>query len=206
MDLNKNGEIIKAIDVIVQRRLEEEIKKMDKTITTTILGKKDINNGEYYIYTVNIDGRKYNINDHSSAYNVGEKVFVTIPSGNYSNMFIAKPYGSIFDDSGWINVSATKGTWNYLQYRKVENRVTVRGHASSFAWSGSIGDNFLNIPSGNRPTKQIYFYGLSSGNRISRLYLTAAGNLGMDYLINMSTDTGDTNSTWLFFEVSYYID
>lgn len=206
MEINKNNEIIKAIDVIVQKRLEEEIKKMDKTITATILGKKEINNGEYYIYTVSIDGRSHNINDCSSIYNIGEKVFITIPSGNYSNMFIAKSYGSIFDDSGWINVSATKGTWNYLQYRKIDNRVTVRGNASSFAWGGSTGDNFLNIPSGYRPAKQVYFYGFSSGSRISRLYLTAAGNLGMDFLCNMSDGSGYTGSTWFWFEVSYYID
>lgn len=107
-------------------------------------------------------------------------------------------------DTGWINFTAVKGTWSYLQYRKVGNMVTVRGFASAFAWSGSTGDNFANIPSGFRPNQQMYFYGCQSGARLSRLYITGAGNIGMDFLVNLSNGSSYTGSTWFAFYFSFY--
>lgn len=117
--------------------------------------------------------------------------------------------GTGASDSGWINISATKGTWSVLRYRVIGKLVYIEGSSSSFKWSGSGGDNIKAsaIPSEYCPPNYSRHYIIrTAGSRLCNLYVTTAGNIGVDYIINVSNGGNYTTAVAIDFQVSYLID
>lgn len=116
--------------------------------------------------------------------------------------------GNVFPniyDSGWINLSPTKGTWSYLRYRKIAKMVEIEGYATAYTWSGNS-ENFTMMPAGLRPPNQIYVYGYLSGSRIARMYVAAGGGVGIDWAVNISNGSNYTSNSWYRFHTVYFID
>lgn len=110
-------------------------------------------------------------------------------------------------DTGWKNLTSTKGTWLLLRYRKFGKLVHVEGRASSFKWSGSGTDTFTTLPTGYRPTDATKQYIIAlAGSRIARLYITTDGEIGIDWSLNVSNGSNYTTANWYQFQVSFFID
>ena len=109
------------------------------------------------------------------------------------------------EDTGWVNLTPTKGTWEYLKYRVIGNVVYIKGYATAYTWGGSAGENFCTtVPTQYCPSNDnINVNGNSSGRRISRIYITPTGNIGLDYICVIDNGSLVTTSTWIRFNVSY---
>ena len=132
----------------------------------------------------------------------------TTPSSDTTNWENITFYDSVYD-TGWINITATKGTWSILRYRVIGKTVHIEGNASSFKWSGSGGDSIKDsaIPSEYCPPNwSRHFIVRTSGSRLCNFYVTTAGNIGVDYIINVSNGSNYTTATGIDFQVSYLID
>lgn len=109
-------------------------------------------------------------------------------------------------DTGWVNLTPSTGTWSYLKCRRIGNIVYVRGYATSFSYSGTA-TVLTTLPTQFRPTDIIYVYGFLAGRRMSRWYITDAGNLGIDWAANISDGSVYTdNATWHEFNTTYMVD
>lgn len=115
---------------------------------------------------------------------------------------INEVYDRTVDDSGWITLTPTKGTWNVLRLRKIGDIVYIEGDATAYTWSGSA-ETFATIPEGYRPAWHKYIYGFSSGKTLSRLYVATGGGLGVDWLININGATNNTSQVWFRFYAVY---
>lgn len=131
----------------------------------------------------------------------------TIPTANGSFEIEGTPIvnGTDYTDTGWINITPTKGTWNHLRVRRIGKIVYIDGDASSYAWSGSA-ENFGTIPEGFRPSSHTYTYSFSTVHTLGRIYITTAGTLGFDWVININNGANYTTATWIRFKHSYFID
>lgn len=111
-------------------------------------------------------------------------------------------------DTGWQNLTPTKGTWTYLRYRVMGKMVYVEGYASSYAWSGNVSDTIVNegIPSEYRPASNIYDFGTVAGDRIARVYVSSLGNIGVDFDINISNGADYKTANWIQFRIIYFIN
>ena len=109
------------------------------------------------------------------------------------------------EDTGWINLTTAKGTWNYFRCRKIGKVVHIQGRASAYAWGGSA-ENIVTIPAGLRPAEALYTYGFTSGYRIDRWYINTSGTMGVDYSINISNGSNYTTSNWHSVNITYMID
>ena len=109
-------------------------------------------------------------------------------------------------DTGWVNLTPLVGSWTILRCRRIGNMVTVEGHISSYAFSGSA-TNVSTLSEQYRPVgKTEYFYGFEGGRRMSRWYITAAGTLGIDWVANISDGSIYTGDTWHNFTITYMVD
>lgn len=109
-------------------------------------------------------------------------------------------------DTGWQNLSADYGTWSYLKYRKIGNRVTVKGRCESFKFNGSTYKNIGTMPSGYRPTEMLYLLTPSIGRTLVRYVFESDGKFGIDWGINIADGSYKTDSSWTEFYMEYYID
>lgn len=109
-------------------------------------------------------------------------------------------------DTGWVDLTPSTGTWSYLKCRRIGNIVYVRGYATSFSYSGTA-TVITTLPTQFRPADIIYVYGFLAGRRMSRWYITDAGNLGIDWAANISDGSVYTNNaTWHEFNTTYMVD
>lgn len=113
--------------------------------------------------------------------------------------------GVDYTDTGWVNLTPSRGTWNHLRVRRIGKVVYLDGDASSYAWSGSS-ENFGKIPVGFRPSSHTYTYSFSTAHTLGRIYITTAGTLGFDWLININNGANYTTATWIRFKQSFFID
>lgn len=159
------------------------------------------------VTTVANSTTQYTVNNGSaSAINNSNYIYIIRIVG-YTNETI--PNEIDIYDTGWQEIVATKGTWGTLRYRVVGKEVFVEGSASSYAWSGSSGDTIKDtaIPPEYCPTNYSKHWIIRAGGvRIALLYLTTAGKLGIDYIVNVSNGSNYTSAVALDFQVSYLID
>lgn len=113
--------------------------------------------------------------------------------------------GVDYTDTGWINLSHTKGTWNVLRCRRIGKLVIVEGDASSYAWSGSS-ETFSSVPVGFRPSYIKYAYSFATTHVMGRFYCATGGGLGIDWVININNGANYTTATWSRFTFTYFID
>lgn len=110
------------------------------------------------------------------------------------------------EDTGWVNLTTKKGTWNYCQYRYKNGIVYIRGYATAYAWSGSTGDVIVaagTIPSQYRPPDVVDLTVRCAGSRWGQAGISAEGGIFVDRILNGTTSY--TTSNWIRFNVSYPI-
>lgn len=130
---------------------------------------------------------------------------ITTQSGSFELEGTPIINGVDYTDTGWVNITPTKGTWNHLRVRRIGKIVYIDGDASSYAWSGSS-ENFGTIPAGFRPSSHTYTYSFSAVHTMGRIYITTAGTLGFDWVININNGANYTTATWMRFKHSFFID
>ena len=109
-------------------------------------------------------------------------------------------------DTGWVDLTTTKGTWSYCQYRYKNGVVYIRGYATAYAWSGSVGDYIVaneTIPSQYRPLVDVDLVVRCGGTRWGQIVVNQNGGIYVDRILNGTTSY--TTSSWIRFSVSYPI-
>lgn len=112
-------------------------------------------------------------------------------------------------DTGWIDITPSKGTWAVLRYRVIGKTVYVEGNASSFTWTGSGGDTFATnfLPSQySPPIWSRHWLTRIAGTRIGLLFITTNGNIGIDYIVNINNGSNYTSAVGIDFQISYLLD
>lgn len=109
-------------------------------------------------------------------------------------------------DTGWVDLTTTKGTWSYCQYRHKNGVVYIRGYATAYAWSGSVGDYVVaneTIPPQYRPPADTDAVVRCGGTRWGQIVVNSEGGIYVDRVL--SGTTSYTTSSWIRFSVSYPI-
>lgn len=109
-------------------------------------------------------------------------------------------------DTGWVDLTTQKGTWSYCQYRYKNGVVYIRGYATAYAWSGSVGDYIVaneTIPSQYRPPADIDAIVRCGGTRWGQIVVNQNGGIYVDRVLNGTASY--TTSSWIRFSVSYPI-
>ena len=109
-------------------------------------------------------------------------------------------------DTGWVDLTTTKGTWSYCRYRYKNGVVYIRGYATAYAWSGSVGDYIVaneTIPSQYRPLVDVDLVVRCGGTRWGQIVVNQNGGIYVDRILNGTTSY--TTSSWIRFSVSYPI-
>lgn len=109
-------------------------------------------------------------------------------------------------DTGWVDLTTTKGTWSYCQYRYKNGVVYIRGYATAYAWSGSVGDYIVAneiIPLQYRPLVDVDLVVRCGGTRWGQIVVNQNGGIYVDRILNGTTSY--TTSSWIRFSVSYPI-
>lgn len=163
---------------------------------------------------VGIDGNNVNIGASSglSMYSGAQIVLDAPEIYVQDSMYSGESFEMIetlseLKDSGWVDLTPTTGTWEHFRCRKYGKKVMIQGNASSYVWSGSAGHIITKtkIPEEFRTDAQLYFFASVSGKRIARIGVATAGNIFVDYVINISNGSDYTTSTWLNFTFEYYV-
>lgn len=189
----------KTVALLVQRATTGTPRVYGKTRTVEINGSN--------ITNVANSTSQYTINNGATGYvQVQDYILITRVVG-YTNATIPSEINYDVSDTGWQSLTTSKGTWTLLKYRKIGNIVNVVGHASAYTWSGSSGDTIVTaangLPAGCRPVSNIYFNANVSGTRLARGYIGTGGNIGIDWVANISNGSNYTSSTWLNFNITY---
>ena len=109
-------------------------------------------------------------------------------------------------DTGWVNITTTKGTWSYCQYRVKNGFFYVRGYATACAWSGSTPDMIVasgTIPQQYRPLYNFDLMVRIAGERWGQILLWSDGGMAIDRILNGTSSY--TKSTWFRFWGCYPI-
>ena len=121
-------------------------------------------------------------------------------------------------DSGWINfdsfddgmVSQSIGYDWYTTcgYRRIGNRVYVRGHvAMSDDYDGSSGIAVFTLPEGYRPTNRVFALNAMTGRRIARVRVQPSGTLDVEWMVNITDGSYVTGSvTWIDINMNFLVD
>lgn len=110
------------------------------------------------------------------------------------------------EDTGWVDLTTKKGTWNYCQYRYKNGIVYIRGHATAYAWSGSTPDVIVEngkIPEQYRPTQDVDCVVRCAGSRWGQMGVGVTGSIYVDRILNGTT--AYTTSNWIRFNACYPI-
>lgn len=215
---NKNVENIIALDdnpnegatPLTSSELKEKFDQAGKDI------KDYINN----TLTSEIDNTVSNIDDSISDLNTN----LTGEIGNLDNLTTtnksnvvsaANEINAKLDDTGWENISASRGTWDKLRIRKVGKKVYFEGYASAISFNGeSAQKKICTIPEGFRlpGTGNKYFIVATAGSSLAKLYLKPSeansnpNDFGFDWIKRMSDAADDKSSRYLSFSIEYFID
>lgn len=114
-------------------------------------------------------------------------------------------------DSGWQTLTLQDGVaaadTSFAiapQYRKIGNRVYIRGHVKCAVPSG--GTLIAVLPEGYRvPSGTHYDIGECGGTRVSRIYADADGNLKCEWIQNIG-GSAFTGETWIQIDMDYLVD
>jgi hypothetical protein len=114
-----------------------------------------------------------------------------------------------FEDSGWITPTLSDGATHYsgtpVRYRKKDGVIYVAGEvALSNATSSSYA--LFTLPSGYRPKNRVRCVNTASGKRISRWYINTAGNVTLEWIMNIADGSYATGEiSWVSINVSFPI-
>ena len=90
------------------------------------------------------------------------------------------------------------------QYRKIANRVYIRGHVKCSVPSGGM--LIAVLPEGYRvPSGTHYDIGECGGTRVSRIYADSEGNLKCEWIQNIG-GSAFTGETWIQIDMDYLVD
>ena len=170
--------------------------------------------------TSEIDTTLTNINDSISNLNtnLSEEIgdLDNLTTTNKSNVVsAANEINAKLDDTGWENISASRGTWYKLRIRKVGKKVYFEGYASAISFNGdSSQKKICTIPEGFRlpGTENKYFIVAAAGSSLAKLYLKPSeansnpNDFGFDWIKRMSDAADDKSSQYLSFSIEYFID
>lgn len=109
-------------------------------------------------------------------------------------------------DTGWVNLTTKKGTWNYCQYRYKNGIVYIRGYATAYAWSGTTPDIMVEngtIPEAYRPSSEVDCVVRCAGTRWGQIGIGVTGSIYLDRVLNGTSSY--TTSNWIRFNASYPI-
>lgn len=120
-------------------------------------------------------------------------------------------------DTGWVNLtvntSVNNGTWQYLKYRKIGNKVKVIGRCDSYPFSAPtagggepVAKVLTTLPEGCRPTVQHYWLAAVQGGRLARYVVNTGGTVVIDYGIQISNGSYLNTGYWTEFSFEFYID
>lgn len=121
-------------------------------------------------------------------------------------------------DSGWIDfdsfddgiVSQASGQdwYKTCSYRKIGNRVYVRGHvAMSDAYDGSSAVNVFTLPAGYRPIDRKFALNAMTGRRIARIQVQSSGIVKVEWAVNITDGSYVTGSvTWIEVDIDFLVD
>ena len=83
MNTNSSENLFQSFDTIVDWKLQQ-ITVFDKTEICTIVSQDENNKNKYWVSNeAGLRYEAYNISDSKSEYSQNQKVYVTIPQGNY---------------------------------------------------------------------------------------------------------------------------
>lgn len=113
-------------------------------------------------------------------------------------------------ETAWTAVTLksgiSAGSYGTPQYKKIGNQVFLRGSYQGTKVSGTtliLGT----LPSGFRPSTNIYTFCCLSWQRVGRIYVSSSGDIGFEWAYTLSSNTewaGDFS--WLSFQLSFWID
>ena len=126
------------------------------------------------------------------------------------------PWEKYVKDVQWIDCSLNSGVspstngfggYEKPQYKKVGNRVYIRGGVKF-----TIGESWavllcFRVPEGYRPPNNHYYLAALGGKNIARCYMTAAGNFYIEWLLDLSNGEQLLNQTvqWLDISCDYEV-
>ena len=176
---------------------------------------KDIKDYINNTLTSELDTTVSGINDSISDLdtNLSEKIgnLDNLTTTNKSN--IVSAINEVNYDSGWINITSSRGTWNYLRCRKSGKKVLLEGNGTI---KFDPNNKFVGtIPSGYRVpgTQTKYIISAVQGSRLARIFVAADGHdtnpnkIGIDWIKRIDNANDDTSdSFWIDFRIEYYVD
>lgn len=133
-------------------------------------------------------------------------------SNGYKHFYGTASTADNLTDTGWVNLTidspTSQSTWNYAQVRKYGKIVHVRAHANSFNNGQSSGTVIFSLPSSAYwPSQQEYFYGYTKGQRMSRWWVrNTDGKIGLDWCINISNGSTDSDYRWHEIDFTWFVD
>lgn len=131
----------------------------------------------------------------------------TIKSNVSANTLAISTINNKLTDSGWINLTLLNGvavasTGSEPQYRKIGNRVYLRGSFKNITADGVV---IGNIPSGFRYTtgdSQRLFILPMSGTTVAKMYVNSSGSI----MFIATSATHSAANSYFLDSVSYLID
>ncbi len=127
---------------------------------------------------------------------------------NYYTKFEVK--NLLPSETEWVNLplanGVTAGTTGRgrPQYKRVGNHVYIRG--SVMVTPGTSTKTIGTIPNGFRPTENEYRLGVADGTRFAQMYMTADGDLKLDWVANITNGSHYVSNIWVVVAMDYYID
>ena len=146
----------------------------------------------------------------NAAINSSGHLIITLSNGNTIDAGLVTS-GAGATDSGWqvlplsdgVTVADTAFSVT-PQYRKIGNHVFIKGHVKCSVPSG--GTLIAVLPEAYRlPHGTHYDIGECAGQRISRIYADANGNLKCEWVQNIAGGAF-TNETWIQIDMDYLVD
>ena len=137
-------------------------------------------------------------------------LIITLSNGNTIDAGLVTS-GAGATDSGWqvlpLSDGVTVADTDFAvtpQYRKIGNHVFIKGHVKCSVPSGGILIGVL--PEAYRlPHGTHYDIGECGGQRVSRIYADANGNLKCEWIQNIAGGAF-TNETWIQIDMDYLVD
>ena len=146
----------------------------------------------------------------NAAINSSGHLIITLSNGNTIDAGLVTS-GAGATDSGWqvlpLSDGVTVADTDFAvtpQYRKIGNHVFIKGHVKCSVPSG--GTLIAALPEAYRlPHGTHYDIGECGGQRVSRIYADANGNLKCEWVVNIAGGAF-TNETWIQIDMDYLVD
>lgn len=108
-------------------------------------------------------------------------------------------------DTGWLSLTPSMGTWDSLRYRRIGKVVQITGYASSLKVTNGVVGTIATIPSGYRPSSHQYGIATGVAGWTGRANVNASN--GVIYMDACKSSSGSYNGTgYAAFNIMYFID